>query len=279
MDIEVRLHPEQRRSHAMMKIPLPVSPFLSRACSLLLCICALTLPFLSPLQAQTTGPQQLAFIGLRTAAGQGQFNAVQSDAAGKPLPLLLDQRDGIRLLKTDATATNLLAQTYLGTKGDVGLAMALDPGGNVYVTGTSSSGSLTGTPNSAFAAPADTSTNSFVAKFDANLNPLFLTFAGGGRMAAASISATANAVYITGSIFAATLPVTPAGIIQSPCLRQHAKRLCRKIQFQRLYPPLRHLPQRTRRQHQPPPPSPPTLTAMPTSPDTPPPPATPQSPP
>ncbi len=35
-------------------------------------------------------------------------------------------------------------------------------------------------------------------------------------MAVASISATANAVYIIGSIFAATLPVTPAGIIQAP---------------------------------------------------------------
>ena len=215
MDIEVRLHPEQRRSHAMMKTPTLVSPFLSRARSLLLCVCALTLPFPAQLPAQITGTQRLAFTGLRTAAGQGQFNAVQSDSAGN-LYLLLDQRDGIRLLKTDATATNILAQTLLGGKGDVGLAMALDPSGDLYITGTSSSGSLTGTNGAAFPTSADTSTNSFVAKFDANLNPVFLTFAGSGHMAAASIATTANAVYITGSIFAATLPVTPAGIIQSP---------------------------------------------------------------
>ncbi len=215
MDIEVRLHPEQRRSHAMMKIPKSVSTFLSRARRLLLCLCALTLSHSTSLQAQTPGPQQLAFTGLRTAAGQGQFNAVQSDSSGN-LYLLLDQHDGIRILKTDPTATNLLAQAYLGAKGDIGLAMALDPAGNVYITGTTTSGSLTGTNGSAFPAPADTSTNSFVAKFDANLNPIFLTFAGSGHMAAASIAATANAVYITGSIFAATLPVTPSGIIQTP---------------------------------------------------------------
>src|ERR1700742_1026056 len=111
----------------MMKIPTPVSTLLSRARRLLLCICALTLLLPSHLQAQTSiqppGQQQLAFTGLRTVAGQGQFNAVESDSAGN-LYLLLDQRDGIRLLKTDATATNLLAQAYLGAKGDVGLAMA-----------------------------------------------------------------------------------------------------------------------------------------------------------
>jgi trimeric autotransporter adhesin len=163
---------------------------------------------------QPTGPQQLVFAGLRTVANQGQFNAVQSDAFGN-LYLLLDQKDGVRLLKTDPNATSILAQTQLGAKGDIGLAMALDPSGNVYITGTTTSGALISTSGAAFPNAADTSTNSFIGKFDANLNPIFVTFAGSGRMAATSIAATSDAVFITGSIFAATLPVTPAAIIQS----------------------------------------------------------------
>src|SRR6202022_2019417 len=98
------------------------------------------------LRAQNTGPQQLVFTGLlgstnsnSNAQFNAQFNAVQSDASGN-LYLLLDQKDGVRLLKTDATATNILAQTQLGTTGDIGVALALDPSGNLYVAGTTTSG-------------------------------------------------------------------------------------------------------------------------------------------
>ncbi len=163
-------------------------------------------------RAQTSS---LAQTGLRTAANQGQFNAVQSDTSGN-LYLLLDQHDGLRLLKTDPTASTVLAQVHLGAQGDIGLALALDPAGNVYVTGTTTSGTLVATPNAAFPTLTGASTNSFVAKFDASLNPVFLTFAGSGKMAVASIAATSNAVFITGSIFSATLPVTPFAIFQSP---------------------------------------------------------------
>jgi hypothetical protein len=110
----------------------------------------------------------------------------------------------------------VLTQAQIGAKGDIGLAMALDPAGNVYVTGTTTSGALTTTSGAAFRTANGTSTNSFVAKFDANLNTVFVSFAGGGFMAASSIAATADAAFITGSIFSATLPVTPAGIIQTP---------------------------------------------------------------
>jgi trimeric autotransporter adhesin len=165
------------------------------------------------LPAQNT--QQLVFTGLRSVASQGQFNAVQTDSSGN-IYLLLDQKDGVRLLKTDPAATNILAQAQIGAAGDIGLALALDPTGNIYVTGTTTSSSLTATSGVAFPTRADTSTNSFIAKFDASLNPLFVTYTGSGRTAATSIAATTDAVFITGSTFSATLPVTPSGIIQSP---------------------------------------------------------------
>ncbi len=180
--------------------------------SLRLILCVFSILLSGSLPAQQ---QQLVFTGLRAVANQGQFNAVQSAPNGD-LYLLLDQKDGVRLLKTDATATSVLAQAQLGAAGDIGLAMTLDPGGNIYITGTTTSNALAATSGAAFPSRTGTSTNSFIAKFDANLNPLFVTFAGSDRMAVAAIAATSNAVFITGSIFSATLPATPGAIILNP---------------------------------------------------------------
>jgi len=177
------------------------------------CLCSLLAAASSFASAQNT--QHLAFAGLRASNGNGQFNSVKVDATGN-LYLLYDQKDGVRVIKTDAAANQVLAQSLIGATGDSGLAMALDPAGNVYVTGTTTSGSLSATSGVAFPTRADSSTNSFVAKFDSNLNTVFVTYAGSGHMAAGSIAATADRVFITGSIFASTLPVTPSGIIQSP---------------------------------------------------------------
>ncbi len=204
MDIEDRLHSAHRRSHITMK----------RFSGLLLSSLCL-LAFCTPLVIAQNTQQQLAFAGLRATAGKGQFNAIQIDSAGN-LYLLYDQKDGVRILKTDPGATQIYAQAQLGTTGDTGIALALDPSGNVYVAGTTTSGAIAGTPGAVFPARADSSTNSFIAKFDSTLTPLFVTYAGSGRTAVTGIAATADAVFITGSIFTNTLPVTASAIIQTP---------------------------------------------------------------
>jgi hypothetical protein len=255
MDIEGRLHSAQRRSQmTMMKSVQNVSaadrasddeatrervrPLLAvdgackRAGSLVwnlerglawglawLLACALTLA-LHAQAVPATGPQQIAFAGLRAVLNQGQpqgqINAVRVGATGN-LYLPIDQKDGVRVLETDPSATNILNQAWIGAKGDIGLALALDPAGNVYVTGTTTSGSLAATSGAAFTSFSGTATNSFVAKFGASLgSPIFVTFCGGGSMDASSIAATSDAVFITGGIYATTLPVTAAGIIQVP---------------------------------------------------------------
>jgi hypothetical protein len=206
MDIEGRLHLALYRSHITMKR-------LPGLLSTTLCLIALLVAM--PLTSLSQNAQQLAFAGLRAAAGKGQFNAVKVDSAGN-LYLLYDQNDGVRILKTDPGAVQLLAQAQLGATGDTGIAMALDPVGNVYVTGTTTSGAIAGTSGVVFPTRTDASTNSFVAKFDSSLNPLFVTYAGSGRTAVTAIAATADAVFITGSIFTNTLPVTLSAIIQSP---------------------------------------------------------------
>ena len=197
-----------------MKNPFSPQRFISRLCVFM----ALALAA-SRLNAQTTGPQQLVFAGLRASTNPSsqtaQFNAVQSDANGN-LYLLLDQKDGVRLLKTDPTATNILVQTQIGAAGDIGLVMALDPAGNIVVAGTTTSGNIVATSGAAFPSPTDTTTNGFIGKFDQNLNPIFITYTGATRISVTGVAATNDAVFVTGSIFGSGLPVTPSAIVQSP---------------------------------------------------------------
>jgi len=166
------------------------------------------------LQAQFA-PQQVLVEGLLTQNHRGSFTS-SAFAPDGSLYLLLDEGDGIRVLKADSNGSTLEAQVHLGAAGDSGVALTTDPSGNVYITGTSTSGALTGTSGVRFPMPADSSTNSFVARLDPQLNLIFLTFVGSGHTAASSIAVNANSVFVTGSIFSSTLPVTPAGLQQTP---------------------------------------------------------------
>ncbi|MGI4852762.1 MAG: choice-of-anchor D domain-containing protein [Janthinobacterium lividum] len=160
--------------------------------------------------------QQVGLLGLRALNGAGALHGLRHDTAGN-LYTLFDAADGVRLLKLNPDGTQLLAQTQLGQAGDAGLALDLDPAGNIYVAGTSNSlGSVTGTQGTAFPNRAGTRTNSFVAKFSPQLQEQWLTFCGAEPLAVSSIAANANTVYVTGSIFTGTLPVTSNGIQQSP---------------------------------------------------------------
>ncbi len=166
--------------------------------------------------AQTINASQAVVLeGLRSQAGAGSFVAAAYAPDGG-LVLLYDQHDGVRLVKADATGATVVAQAQVGAAGDTPVAMALDAAGNVYVAGTTTSGTLRGTSGAAFGTAADSSTNSFVAKFDAGLNLVFLTFLGAGRTAVTGVAATADAVFVTGVTYSSALPVTAAGVQQAP---------------------------------------------------------------
>src|SRR5215469_4649112 len=160
-------------------------------------------------------PQQVLLEGLLTQNHRGSFVSSAFAPDGN-LYLLLNEGDGVHVLKSDNAGSTLNAQLHLGAAGDSGVALTTDPSGNIYVTGISTSGSLAGTTGVPFPAPADSSTNSFVAKLDSQLNLIFITFVGSGHTAVTSVAANNNAVFVTGSIFSSTLPATSGGLQQAP---------------------------------------------------------------
>ena len=179
-----------------------------------LCLAAWMLLTVCATTAQTP-TQTVTLEGLRLMGHQGAFKAAQYTSDGG-LVLLYDQGDGVRLLKTDAAGGTLAASARIGAAGDSGVAMALDPAGNIYIVGTSTSGSLAGTAGVAFPQAADTSTNSFLARFDPGLNLSFISFLGAGKTAVTGISATTDAVFITGSTYSEAFPTTAAAMQQKP---------------------------------------------------------------
>ncbi len=163
---------------------------------------------------------EIRLQGLRAANAHGSFKASAYLPDGS-LVLLYDQGDGLRLLRTDATAGSVLGQAQTGAAGDFGIALTIDPAGNIYVAGTSSSGLLAGTPGAAYPTPADTSTNSFLAKFNSQLELVFLTFLGAGRTEVTGVAATPDAVFVTGANYNGTLPTTAGALQRTPPNRNY----------------------------------------------------------
>ena len=122
------------------------------------------------------------------------------------------------MTKLNAAGTALSYSTHIGGANmDIGMGVALDPAGNVYVTGVTGSAEFPVTPG-AFqrtAGPADGSGNRAGDCFVAKLNPagnalLYSTYLGGaGDEACTAIAVDgAGKPYVTGTTTSGNFPVT-----------------------------------------------------------------------
>jgi uncharacterized protein (TIGR03437 family) len=119
------------------------------------------------------------------------------------------------LMKLNPTGTTLLYSTFLGGTGDdVANGMALDPDGNVYVCGTTSSIDFPTTPGAYQSVPP---TPSAFSGFLAKINPdatklLYASYLGGNTttvdVRGIAIDAARN-MYVTGVVLGPSFPVTP----------------------------------------------------------------------
>src|SRR5205807_2633588 len=108
--------------------------------------------------------------------------------------------------KLGSAGTNLVFSTYLGGNGiDIGFGIALDSGGNVYLTGVTTSTNFPVTTN-AVSPPFGGSHDAFVVKLTASdSNLVYSTFLGGsgddrGQSVAVDSSGNAIVVGVTASV-------------------------------------------------------------------------------
>jgi hypothetical protein len=175
--------------------------------TLLFLVALVSLPL--SLAAQSSAPLSIALAGLRTvdsgvASNTASFPAVQMDST-RNIYLLLDENDGVRILKLNPAGSTLLASAHIGRAGDHGVALAF-ASNQLFVAGIAGSGSLSATSGAAENFPAVQS--SFLAGFSTSLSLTFLTSTGGSLASATSLSVVSGAVYVAGSILGKDLPVT-----------------------------------------------------------------------
>jgi hypothetical protein len=168
----------------------------------------LALPAVSFAQSLTLAGLYSVDTGVNSTSAA--FRGVQMDSA-RNIYLLLDEGDGVRVLKLNPAGTAALASVHLGAAGDHGTAFAIDSGGNIYVTGIAGSGVLATTSGAAHDFPSAQS--SFVAGFNPSLRENFMTSTGGTFASATSVAVTASAIYVTGTMQGQDLPVTGNGIV------------------------------------------------------------------
>jgi hypothetical protein len=126
-------------------------------------------------------------------------NAFQTSAGGN-----LD----VFVSKFDPTGTSLVYSTYLAGSGDdLGEGIALDPSGDAYVTGWTSSPNFP-TKNALQSALAGAgATNDFLAEFDPNGNLIFSTYFGGtGVDHCYSVQVDSSGIYIAGDTSSTDYP-------------------------------------------------------------------------
>lgn len=123
------------------------------------------------------------------------------------------------ITKLNPTGDSILFSTYLGGSAfDTGRAIALDPDGNVYVTGNIGGADFPTTPGAFMTTCSGPCNTPFLTKVLTDGNLAYSTFMGGSNVAAWAIAVdSAGAAYITGSAASNDLPmvnafqVTPAG--------------------------------------------------------------------
>jgi hypothetical protein len=123
----------------------------------------------------------------------------------------------VLLEKFDPSGSKLLWATWLGgLKDDIPTGIAVDPEGNVYVAGTTSSSVFPTTPGASDR--KNEKSEGFVAKFDTNgTRLLYSTFVGGATgdvIHALALDQTGNA-YVAGATDSTDFPTTAGALIRS----------------------------------------------------------------
>jgi uncharacterized protein (TIGR03437 family) len=155
----------------------------------------------------------------------GEANGIAVDAAGNAYVAgwagssppatgasLFGKNSHICVAKLNATGSALVYSAYLGGVGqDFVSKIALDPAGNAYVTGTTSSPDFPVPPG----APANSGSSAFVTKLNSSGNGLaYSIFIGGNGVTSGSAIAvdSLGSAYITGKTSSSSFPATPGAV-------------------------------------------------------------------
>ena len=135
--------------------------------------------------------------------------SVAVDNAGNYYMLTNINGDAILSKYADAAGSQPIYTTNLGQVGQgAATGLALDGQGNVYVTGTTTSGTLNGQVNSAYTSGSD----AFVSQVNASTGAInYVSYVGGGNTDASALSVSGGDVYITGSTNEPIANATPVG--------------------------------------------------------------------